>query len=115
MECDSGDVIAILCARHADMDAIRRQIGLRHGSSPVSYGVDISDPERSLGAHGGFIAAFAFVPPPVDYIRVHESHGATVWNGMYRWQFRGMWSKARHFWHVFGVLSTFHVSANGSH
>ena len=86
MECDSGDVIAILCARHVDMDAIRRQIGLRHGSSPVSYGVDISDPERSLGAHGGFIAAFAFVPPPVDYIRVHESHGATVWNGMYRWQ-----------------------------
>ena len=68
------------------MDAIRRQIGLRHGSSPVSYGVDISDPERSLGAHGGFIAAFAFVPPPVDYIRVHESHGATVWNGMCRWQ-----------------------------
>ena len=30
-------------------------------------------------------------------------------------RFRGMWSKARHFWHVFGVLSTFHVSANGSH
>lgn len=23
-------------------------------------------------------------------------------------RFRGMWSKARHFWHVFGVLSTFH-------
>ena len=22
-------------------------------------------------------------------------------------RFRGMWSKARHFWHVFGVLSTF--------
>lgn len=86
MECDSGDVIAVLCARHADMDAIRRQIGFRHGSSPVSYGVDISDPERSLGAHGGFIAAFAFVSPPVDYIRVHESHGATVWNGTCRWQ-----------------------------
>ncbi len=85
MECDSSNVIAILCARHADMDAIRRQIGLRHGSSPVSYGVDISDLEQSARCAWRLRCSVTFVRRPLT-ISVFMNPWATVWNGMYRWQ-----------------------------